>query len=224
MFGCSFYQSLVQFCSLFHFFGRNFFNNGSATFGSPRIFFHQKYIDQRIEVRSGSQRILHGHHLRTVYGLQLLKHHIIIALFIIELVYQENNRFAQFLGVAEMVLRTYLGTVLPVQQQNGSICNVERRHGSPYKVITTRAVNDIQFLAVPLHMENGGKHRIAVFLLHREVIADCILGSNPAATFYNTTLKEQRFRESGFTRAVIAKEGNVLNFIRLIYFHDILRF
>lgn len=52
-----------------------------------------------------------------------------------------------------MVLRTYLGTVLPVQQQNGSICNVERRHGSPYKVITTRAVNDIQFLAVPLHME-----------------------------------------------------------------------
>ena len=33
--------------------------------------------------------------------------------------------------------------------------------------------------------------------------------------------KEQRFRESGFTRAVIAKEGNVLNFIRLIYFHDI---
>lgn len=119
----------------------------------PHEYFHQKYIDQRIEVRSGSQRILHGHHLRTVYGLQLLKHHIIIALFIIELVYQENNRFAQFLGVAEMVLRTYLGTVLPVQQQNGSICNVERRHGSPYKVITTRAVNDIQFLAVPLHME-----------------------------------------------------------------------
>ena len=38
---------------------------------------------------------------------------------------------------------------------------------------------------------------------------------------YNTTLKEQRFRESGVTRAVIAKEGNVLNFIRLIYFHDI---
>ncbi len=109
-----------------------------------------------------------------------------------------------------MVLRTYLGTVLPVQQQNGSICNVERRHGSPYKVITTRAVNDIQFLAVPLHMENGGKHRIAVFLLHREVIADCILGSNPAATFYNTTLKEQRFRESGFTRASLPRRAMFL--------------
>ena len=70
-------------------------------------------------------------------------------------------------------------------------------------------------------MENGGKHRIAIFLLHREVIADCILGSNSAATFYNTTLKEQRFCESGFTRAIIAKQGNVLNFIRLKYFHDI---
>ena len=139
----------------------------------------------------------------------------------VELVYQEDNRFAQLLRIAEMILSTYLGAVLSVQQQDSRIGNVECRHGRSHKVVTARTVYDIQLLTVPLHMENGGKHRIAVFLLHRKVIADRILGSNSAATFYNTTLKEQRFRESGFTRAVIAKEGNVLNFIRLIYFHDI---
>ena len=139
----------------------------------------------------------------------------------VELVYKENNRFAQLLRIAEMILSTYFRTVLPVQQQNSRISYIESRHGRSHKVVTTRTVYNIQFLTVPLHMINGGKHRIAIFLFHRKVIADRILGSNSAATFYNTTLKEQRFCESGFTRAVIAKEGNVLNFIRLIYFHDI---
>ena len=120
-----------------------------------------------------------------------------------------------------MILGTHFRTILAIQKQYCSISNIECCHGSSNKVITSRTVYNIKFLTVPLHMENGGKHRIAIFLLHREVIADCILGSNSAATFYNTTLKEQRFCESGFTRAIIAKQGNVLNFIRLIYFHDI---
>ena len=122
----------------------------------------------------------------------------------IELVHKENNRLAQLLGVTKMVLSTYFGTILSVQQQNGRISYIKCRHCRPHKVVTTRTVYYVQFLTVPFHMINGGKHRISIFLLHREVIADCILGSNSAATFYNTTLKEQRFCESGFTRAVIA--------------------
>ncbi|CCX61078.1 unknown [Bacteroides sp. CAG:598] len=120
-----------------------------------------------------------------------------------------------------MILGTYFRTILPIQQQDSSICYIERRHSCTYEVVTSRTVDNIQFLAIPLYMENGGKHRIAIFLLHRKVIADCILGGNSSATFYNTTLIEQRFCESGFTRAVIAKKSNVFDFIRLIYFHDI---
>ena len=63
MFGGSFHQRLMHFGGFLHFFSGNIFNGGCTTFGSPRIFFHQKYINQRIEVRSGSQRILHRHHL-----------------------------------------------------------------------------------------------------------------------------------------------------------------
>ena len=71
-------------------------------------------------------------------------------------------------------------------------------------------------------MINGREYRVTILLLYREIIADSILGSNSAATFYNTTLKEQSFSEGGFTWAIIAKKCNVFDFVSLIYFHGIL--
>ena len=76
----------------------------------------------------------------------------------IELVHKENNRLAQLLGVTKMVLSTYFGTILSVQQQNGRISYIKRRHCRPHKVVTTRTVYYVQFLTVPFHMINGGKH------------------------------------------------------------------
>ena len=52
----------------------------------------------------------------------------------IELVHKENNRLAQLLGVTKMVLSTYFGTILSVQQQNGRISYIKRRHCRPHKV------------------------------------------------------------------------------------------
>ena len=93
VFCSSFHQCFVQFGCFFHFLCRNIFNGGCTTFGAPRIFFHQKYINQRIEVRSGSQRILHGNYLRTISRRQLLQYHIIITLLMVKLIHQENHRF-----------------------------------------------------------------------------------------------------------------------------------
>ena len=94
VFSSSFYQCFMQFGCFFQFLCRNIFNGGCTTFGAPRIFFHQKYINQRIKVRSGSQRILHGNYLRTISRPQLLQYHIIITLLMVKLVHQENHRFA----------------------------------------------------------------------------------------------------------------------------------
>ena len=220
MLGGSFHQCLMQSSGFLHFLGWYRLYRRRATLGPPRIFLHQKYIYQRIEVRPRSQRILHRHHFRAVDFPQLLHQHVVVTFLIIQLVHQENNRFAQLFSVAEMILRTYLHAILAIEQQDGRIGHVQCRNGSSHKVVAARAVYNVQLLPVPLHMENGGKHRIAIFLLHREVIADCVLGSNSATTFYNPTLIEQRLRESGFSRAIIAKQSNVFDFIRLIYFHD----
>ena len=98
-----------------------------------------------------------------------------------------------------MILRTYFGTILTIQQQNSRICNVQCRNSSSHKVITSRTVDDIQFFTIPLYMINGREDRVTILLLYRKIVADCIFGSNSAATFYNTTLIEQRFCEGGFT-------------------------
>ena len=69
-------------------------------------------------------------------------------------------------------------------------------------------------------MKHSWEHGITVILLNREIIRHCILCRDAAAAFYQTTLKKQSFRESGLAWSVIAKERNVLDFVRIIYFHD----
>ena len=63
---CSAAASTNALCMAVDFLRGNIFYSGRSAFRPPRIFFHQKYINQRIEIRSGSQRILNGNYLRTV--------------------------------------------------------------------------------------------------------------------------------------------------------------
>ena len=72
-----------------------------------------------------------------------------ITFFIVQLVDEENDRFAQFFRVAEMILCTYFGPILSVEQQNGRVSYIQCGNGGAYKVIASRAVDDVQFLAVP---------------------------------------------------------------------------
>ena len=192
-------QCFVQLHGFIFLFSRNFFDDRCTAFGCPRVLLHQQHVYQRVEVGTGSQRILNRNYFGTVDGLQLFKHHIIITLLVIELIHQEDHRFTQFLGIAEVVLSSHFGSILSVQQQNCCIRYIECCHGSAYKVIAARAVYDVQFLPVPFYMEDGRKDRISIFLFYRKVIAYGVFGSDSAATFYNTTLIEQRFCESGFS-------------------------
>ena len=116
VFGSSFHQCFMQLGGFLHLLCGNIFDSGCTAFGSPRIFFHQKYINQRIEVRSGSQRVLHGYYLRTVCGLQLLQYHVVITLFVVKLIHKEDDRFAQLLCIPEVVLSANFRTVLSVQK------------------------------------------------------------------------------------------------------------
>ena len=86
IFGSGFYQCFMHFHSLIHFFCRYIFNRRSTAFGSPRIFFHQQYVNQGIKARTGSNRILDGNHLRSIRFFQLFEDIIIVAFFIIKLV------------------------------------------------------------------------------------------------------------------------------------------
>ena len=74
-----------------------------------------------MKIRSRFKRILHGNYLGAINATQLFEHIVIVTFLIIKLIDQKDNRLAQLFSITEVVLSTYFGTVLSIQQQNSSI-------------------------------------------------------------------------------------------------------
>ena len=77
-----------------------------------------------------------------------------VAIVTIQLIHEEDHRLAQLLGVTESVHRAHLGTILSIDEDDGLVSDVQGRDGTAHKVITARAVDDIELLPVPLHVEH----------------------------------------------------------------------
>ena len=142
-----------------------------------------------------------------------------IAMLTIQLVHQEDNRLTQFVCIAEGILCSDFRTILSVDEDNSLVGHVQCRDGTTHKVIGTRTVNDIQFLVVPLNVEDGRKDRVTVFLLHGEIVADRVLCLHRTTTFDDAGFKQHTFGKSRLAATRTAKQGNVLDFVCLIYSH-----
>ena len=59
-------------------------------------------------------------------------------------------------------------------------------------------------------------------MFYGEIIGHGILLSNASTTIDDTSLIEESLSEGGLTRAIIAKQCNVLDFVSLINFHRFL--
>ena len=142
-----------------------------------------------------------------------------VAVFVVQLIHQEDNGLLQLFGISEMILRAHFNAVGALEQQHAGISHIQGGQSTADKVITARAVDDIQLLPVPLHMIYGGEHAVAVLLLYREIIGDSVVLGDASATLDDTCFEKQAFRECCLTTTVIAKQGNVFNFMSLIRFH-----
>ena len=142
----------------------------------------------------------------------------------IQLVDQEDDRLAQLLGVTEVVLCTYLRTILSVDEDDSLIGHVHRRDGTTHEVITTWTIDDIKLLVVPLYMKNSREYRVAVFQLNREVVAHRILRFYRASTFDDACFKQHTFGKCSLAATRTAQQRNVFNLVSLINSHDAYRF
>jgi len=212
-------KGLVKFHRLVHLIGRNILTFRLAAIGTPREFFHDEHINDAVELRTGFHGILHLHAFGTIDFAHGVDNIIKVALVGIQLVDEEYNGFSKFLGIAEVVLRAHLGTVLAVDQNHGLIGHVERRDGSTNKIIRPRTVDNIQFLVVPLHMKHCREDRIAILELYGEIVAHRVLGPDRPATLDDTCLKKHTLGKSGLAATRTAKQCDVLNFVSLIYSH-----
>ena len=118
-----------------------------------------------------------------------------------------------------MVLSAHLHTIGALEQQNSSIRDIHRCQSTSHKIITTRAIDNIELLAVPLHVEDSREHTIAILLLYRKIITYRIVLSDASATLYDTRLIEHTLCQGRLSTTIIAEQGNVLDFLCLIDFH-----
>ena len=212
----------MHFSSLVHLIGRDFLDGRSATFGLPCQLLHQQYVDYGIEVGTRLDRILHGHHLRAVRAAKLLEQGVVVAILVVQLVNQEDDGLVELSCIAEVVLCAHLDAGCALQQDDCCIRDAQGRDGCACKVVRTRTVDDVQFLAVPFHMEYGREYAVAILMLHREAVADGVMQRHTSAAFDDTGLVQQCLGQSGLTGTVITQQGNVLDFVCLINLHCVL--
>ena len=210
--GSSLYESLVHHLRLFLLFCRNILDGRRATVGSPCKFLHQYYIDERVKVGTCLYRVLYWHALSAVDCLEFFQNGIVVAFFVIELVDEENGRFRQFFCVSEVILSSDFGTEASVYEHHHRVGNIHCCEGCADEVVRTGTVYDIQFLALPLNVEDGGENRVSVFLLNREIVRNGVLLSYATAALNLSAFKQEGFCKGSLTRAVITKQRNVLDF------------
>ena len=72
-----------------------------------------------------------------------------IGFFVVELVYDKNHRLIQFFGMTANNLRSYFNTPHSVYHHNGRVGNIQRRDHTSDKIVSTRRIDEIQFLLFP---------------------------------------------------------------------------
>ena len=129
---------------------------------------------------------------------------MIVTLLAVKLVNKEDNRLLQLLRIAEMVLCAYFRAILTINKEHAGVCHLQCCQGSSYEVVTSRTVNHVQFLVVPLYIIYSREDRITILLLYREVVRNCVLLCNATTSADNTCFIKKAFCQSGLTRSVIA--------------------
>ena len=219
--GSCLYQSLVQLVGLLHFLLRDVHYGRHTSIRTPSVHLHQQHVDDGVESGARAHRILNLHALLTVNRLHVGNNIVKVALVRIQLVHEEDYRLVKFLRITEVVLCANLRTILSVYQDNGLVGYVQGCDGSTNKIIATRTVYNIQFLVVPFYMENGRKYRIAIFVLHWEVVAHRIVCFYRSTALDYSATEKHRLGKGGLAATRTAKKGNVLNLICLIDPHKI---
>ena len=143
---------------------------------------------------------------------------VIVKLFV-QAVDEEDHRLLHLLGQAEVVLCGYLYTTGSIDKEDGGVGDAHCGEGRSGEVVRTRAVDNVEFLVVPLNMERRGEDAVSVLLLYGEVVGNGVLLCDASSTRDDAALVEQRFGEGGLSCTVTAQEGNVLDFFRLIGLH-----
>ena len=112
----SFHQGFVHGLRLLEFLCGDVFHDRFSSLFFPREFLHEDHVDEAVECRSGGERILHRNHFRAVNIAQIVEDQFVVAVFMVELVDEKDDGFAEFLGIAEVVLRSHLDAECAVEE------------------------------------------------------------------------------------------------------------
>ncbi len=98
---------------------------------------------------------MYGHHFFAEDVAHLLDDRVIFGFFAVELIEREDHRFVELGTSAEDILSTHFHSILGIDEYQTGIGDIESRDSIAYKVIGTRTVYYIQFLAKEFGIEDA---------------------------------------------------------------------
>lgn len=148
----------MQFAGMFELVVGDIFDDRHTAVRSPRVFLHQQHVDERVEARTALERILDGDDFLAEDLAHLLYHVFIVSFLAVKLIDCEDDRLLKRGGGAEYILRAHFHAILCVDQNDTCIRHIESRDGVSYEVVTSGAVDHIEFLVKKLGIEYGRKN------------------------------------------------------------------
>ena len=151
----SLHKCVVHLSGLILVLSRNLRNLRHTALWFPLIHLHEQHVNKGVELRTLVDRELDRHHLAAVVILQALQAKLKVSLVRIKLVNNKNARLLHLLYLAELVLCTHFHTLSGVNKHKSSVCYAERCNHTTHKIIGARAINKVQLLSKPLHMQHS---------------------------------------------------------------------
>ena len=194
--------------------------NGSlATVLGPSVLLHGQHVNHAVEAGACIHGELEGNNLVAVGLAQLVIYVVKVAFLVLEAVDDKHQGLANALHGAEVVLCTYLDTIASVNDQSGGIGNAQSGNGVAYEVVTTRAVKEVELLAVLLSKENGRGNRVTILFLNGGIVAYGVTAVNGTPAADCAALKQDRLGESGLASALATDESDVFDLVCFVNLH-----
>ena len=156
--GCHLKEVSLHFLSLVGEVGGDVANGGLAAVAAIGELLHEQKVDNAVETRTAGDRELDGHNLVAEHFLELSEHIVEVALFGLELVHGEDERFLDAVHSAILILSTNFHTVLRIDEHQTSVGDIEGGNHITHKVVTAWAVDEVDLLAILLGVEEGREH------------------------------------------------------------------
>ncbi len=142
-----------------------------------------------------------------------------IRLFLVKRVEDDHLRNAVVRRAFPDRVRAHARAVVGVDDDHGEVAHAQRAEALADEIRVTGAIENVELLAQPIQVHEGGQHGDLAVLLALMVVGHRGAGGDGAHAVDHARGGQHGLAEHGFSGRSVAYDGKVTNVTRLIFFH-----